>query len=215
MMTWYWYDDGNGEMWWWWWWWWSCSWCWWCSLMEGRVVLRDERKEEGRGHLILRRGQSILSSNRTSHSITDFVSQWFQQSPLYLWYLEPTCRGVHHPTCALCDPFLPFLPPCWNCRPPRVRLRRHQGIRLHNHMNIWTHWHFHKIECNSTATHRRKKGIYSIPKHNLKYHIYGFLFNTRIFAIASSLTMSSTLGNLPPGDQWDRSALVIIAVHLH
>ena len=182
--------------------------------MEGRVVLRDERKEGGRGHLILRRGQSILSSNRTSHSITNFVSsQWFQQSPLYLWYLEPTCRGVHHPSCALCDPFLPFLPPCWNCRPPRVRLRRHQGIRLHNHTNIWTHWHFHKIECNSTATDRRKKRMDSIPKHNLKYHIWVCIQYKNLCNRLS--TMNSTLGNLPPGDQWDRSALVIIAVHLH
>ena len=182
--------------------------------MEGRVVLRDERKEGGRGHLILRRGQSILSSNRTSHSITNFVSsQWFQQSPLYLWYLEPTCRGVHHPSCALCDPFLPFLPPCWNCRPLRVGLRRHQGIRLHNHMNIWTHWHFHKIECNSTATHRRKKGMDSIPKHNQKCLIYGFVFNTRIFAIhyefhTGELTPGRPVRQISASDHCSAPALV-------
>ena len=88
----------------------------------GLLVVRDGRKEGARGHLILgsRAGpiypHSSVSSNLTLplyQQLCFVCAQSFRPhsdlilagAEVYLWYLEPTCRSVHHPSCVCVWPF--------------------------------------------------------------------------------------------------------------
>ena len=139
--------------------------CWWWGMGERRGPGVTSSWAPGRGQSILTHPFLQIS---LCHSISNFVSyvhNLFHSdlilagAEVYLWYLEPTCRSVHHPSCVcvwpffattcvcvtvwhtLCDHFLPFLPlawtghhPPWNCRAPSEETE----VSVHNHQSSST-----------------------------------------------------------------------------
>ena len=176
-----------------------------CSLMElsrvgwgpaGAGEGWEKGGGEGSPHLGLDgRGQSILTQPflQISHPlISHFVSYVFISklisspgwlvgtiSLVYLRYLEPTCRSVHHPSCAcvcVCHPFfLPFLPPAGLST---VHLRRHRYLSTSTQTQRLFTDETHKTKRTNTQTlssnelppHMRGKGHH--------YHLRGALWWT-------------------------------------